>query len=160
LVLPILPALAASSPLVEGSATDILDNRLAVYRKNQRLVPSITGQVIPERAYTERDYEDRILRVIERDIARFNRDGVLEPAWVTSRGAIARFGRGSIEIRVIDAQESALSSVAVARAAVAVVRALVEERWAPYAEQREWHESRLEPLFSRAVESGGHAVMS
>jgi gamma-glutamyl:cysteine ligase YbdK (ATP-grasp superfamily) len=160
LVLPILPALAASSPVVEGKVTGIADNRLAVYRKNQRLVPSITGQVIPERAYTRRDYEERILRVIERDIVRLDPERILEPEWVNSRGAIARFGRGSIEIRVIDTQESALTSVAVARAAVAVVRALVEERWVSYAEQREWHESRLEPTFSRAVDAGGDAVVS
>jgi carboxylate-amine ligase len=160
LVLPILPALSASSPLVEGRATGIVDNRLAVYRKNQRLVPSITGQVVPERAFTRRDYQERILRVIEKDVARLDPDRLLEPEWVNSRGAIARFGRGSIEIRVIDAQESALTSIAVAGAAVAVVRALVEERWTSSTEQRDWHESLLEPTFSRAVEVGGDAVLS
>ena len=160
LVLPILPALAASSPLVGGAATGLADNRLAVYRQNQRLVPSITGLVIPERAYTRRDYQDRILRVIAKDMERLDPDRILEPEWVNSRGAIARFGRGSIEIRVIDAQESALTSIAVAAAAVAVVRAMVGERWASYAEQRDFHESRLEPTFGRAVSAGGDAVLS
>lgn len=159
LVLPLLPAIAAGSPLVEGKITGNLDSRLAVYRQNQRLVPSITGKVIPERAYTRRDYEARILRVIAEDIARLDTEKVLDPEWVNSRGAIARFSRNAIEIRVIDAQESAVSSVAVARAAVAVVRALVEERWAPFAEQCEWHESHLEPIFTRAVGVGGDAVI-
>jgi gamma-glutamyl:cysteine ligase YbdK (ATP-grasp superfamily) len=160
LVLPILPALAASSPIVESRPAGVADARLAAYRHNQRLVPSITGRVVPERAYTRRDYHDRILRVIAKDIEGLDPAGILEPEWVNSRGAIARFGRGSIEIRVIDAQESALTSVAVAGAAVAVVRALVEERFISYEEQREIHESRLEPPFNRAVEVGRDAVLS
>jgi len=159
LVLPLLPAIAAGSPIVEGEITGALDSRLSVYRRNQRLVPSITGSVVPERAYTKGQYDDRILRVIQRDIARLDPEGVLDPEWVNSRGAIARFGRGSVEIRVIDAQESALMSVAVAGAAIGVVRALVEERWASYPEQQGWHESFLEPIFTAASTRGGHAVV-
>lgn len=160
LVLPILPALAASSPLVEGRVTGLLDTRLAVYRRNQRLVPSITGSVIPERVYTRRDYEDRVLRVIAKDVERLDPEGVLEPEWVNSRGAIARFGRGSVEIRVIDAQESATSSVAVAAAAIAVVRALVDEKWTSTDEQRGFHETALEPIFTAAAAVGGEVVIS
>ena len=159
LVLPLLPAIAAGSPIVEGEITGALDSRLSVYRRNQRLVPSITGSVVPERAYTKGQYDDRILRVIQRDIARLDPEGVLDPEWVNSRGAIARFGRGSVEIRVIDAQESALMSVAVAGAAIGVVRALVEERWASYPEQQGWHESFLEPIFTAASTRGGDAVV-
>lgn len=159
LVLPLLPAIAAASPLVEGAVAANLDERLAVYRQNQRLVPSITGKVVPERAYTRTEYEDRILRVIAKDIVRLDREGVLDPEWVNSRGAIARFSRGSIEVRVIDAQESASMSVAVAAAAIAVVRALVDERFAPYAEQRDFHEGVLEPIFTAAVARGGDAVV-
>jgi glutamate---cysteine ligase / carboxylate-amine ligase len=160
LTLPLLPALAASSPIVEGSVTGAMDTRLSVYRKNQRLISSITGSVVPERAYTRAEYDDKILRHIERDIARIDPEGVLEAEWVNSRGAIARFGRGSIEIRVIDAQECSLADVSVAAAAVAVVRALVEERWVSFDEQSAWHESRLEPLFTAAVTSAGDAVVT
>jgi gamma-glutamyl:cysteine ligase YbdK (ATP-grasp superfamily) len=159
LVLPLLPAIAAASPIVEGELTANLDSRLSVYRQNQRLVPSITGKVVPERVYTRAAYEDRILRVIQKDIARLDREGVLDPEWVNSRGAIARFSRGSIEIRVIDAQESASMSVAVAGAAIAVVRALADERFTSSAEQQGFHESRLEPIFTAAVAHGGDAVV-
>lgn len=159
LVLPLLPALAASSPVVEGQITGTMDTRLAVYRKNQRLIASITGSVVPERAYTRADYDDKILRRIASDIVRIDPDGVLEAEWVNSRGAIARFGRGSIEIRVIDAQECSVADVSVAAAAVAVVRALVEERWVSFEEQAAWHESWLEPVFTAAVTSAGGAVI-
>ena len=38
-LLPILPALAASSPFVDGRATGLLDTRLEVYRDNARARP-------------------------------------------------------------------------------------------------------------------------
>ena len=160
LVLPLLPALAASSPVVEGHATGLVDNRLALYRRNQRLVPSITGSVIPERAFTRAAYEDRILRVIARDVKRLDPDDILDAEWVNSRGAIARFGRGSIEIRVLDTQECPAADMAIAAATIAVVRALVEERWVSSAEQREWHESLLEPIFTAATAEGGRAIVA
>ncbi|MFN0053698.1 MAG: glutamate-cysteine ligase family protein, partial [Planctomycetales bacterium] len=48
LVLPILPALTASSPIMEGRLTGWLDNRLEAYRTNSRKIPAIAGRVIPE----------------------------------------------------------------------------------------------------------------
>jgi gamma-glutamyl:cysteine ligase YbdK (ATP-grasp superfamily) len=159
LVLPLLPALAASSPLVEGQLTGTVDNRLVAYRRNQRLVPEITGSVIPERIRTKAEYQDRILRRIDRAVARLDTEGVLEAEWVNSRGAITRFSRSAIEIRVIDAQESADADVAVAAAAIALVKALVEERWSSFEDQFVIHESHLLPFFLRAVEAGGDAVI-
>ena len=141
LVLPLLPAIAAASPIVEGELTANLDSRLAVYRQNQRLVPIDHGQGRSGTGIHPGGIRRSDLRVIRKDIARLDTDGVLDPEWVNSRGAIARFSRGSIEIRVIDAQESASMSVAVAGAAVAVVRALAEERFTSSAEQRGFHES-------------------
>lgn len=160
LVLPLLPALAASSPFVEGRATGILDNRLWHYRNNQRLVPSIAGQIIPERCYTRLDYERRILGTIGSDLAHIDKARVLEPEWVNSRGAIARFGRGSIEIRVLDTQECPRADVCVAAATITVVRALCEQRWADTAIQRDLHETRLLTIFLDAVRSGGDAVIA
>jgi gamma-glutamyl:cysteine ligase YbdK (ATP-grasp superfamily) len=160
LVLPLLPGMAASSPLVEGRTSGLADTRLATYRKNQRRIPSITGAVIPEQAFTRAEYETRILRPIARDVARLDPEGILDPEWVNSRGAIARFVRDSIEIRLIDAQECSRADVSVAAATIAVVRALVEERWVSHCEQCDWHESRLEPLFSEAIKAGGDAVVT
>jgi gamma-glutamyl:cysteine ligase YbdK (ATP-grasp superfamily) len=52
LVLPILPALAASSPIVGGHATGLLDNRLRFYRHHAARIPSVTGQVVPEAVFS------------------------------------------------------------------------------------------------------------
>src|SRR5688500_16439701 len=40
-VLPILPALCASSPILDGKLTGLLDTRLTYYKNNQAKIPSI-----------------------------------------------------------------------------------------------------------------------
>ena len=46
IVLPILPALCASSPILDGKPTGMVDTRLKYYKANQARIPSITGKVI------------------------------------------------------------------------------------------------------------------
>src|SRR6266542_4969517 len=69
LLLPLLPALAASSPVVEGGQTGLLDSRMEVYRSNSAHIPSITGLVVPEPVNSRAEYEQKILQRIYRDIA-------------------------------------------------------------------------------------------
>ena len=45
LVLPIIPALAASSPVADGAATGFADFRMEVYRNNAEAFPSIAGRI-------------------------------------------------------------------------------------------------------------------
>lgn len=104
-LLPILPALSASSPIVEGQRSGFLDTRLEVYRNNAARIPSVAGLVIPEPVSSRREYEEKILKRIEREIAPHDPDQQLQGEWVNARGAIARFTRGAIEIRVLDVQE-------------------------------------------------------
>jgi glutamate---cysteine ligase / carboxylate-amine ligase len=61
---------------------------------------------------------------------------VLCHEWLNSRGAIARFDRNAIEIRVVDAQECPRADLAIAAAAAAVVRALYFERWSTLWQQQ------------------------
>jgi hypothetical protein len=58
------------------------------------------------------------------DIAALDPDRVLRYEWLNSRGAIARFDRDAIEIRVIDTQEHPGADLAVAAAVVDVTRRL------------------------------------
>jgi gamma-glutamyl:cysteine ligase YbdK (ATP-grasp superfamily) len=136
LVLPLLPALAASSPIADGKPTGLLDTRLAVYRTNCARVPSVTAHVVPETVSSRDDYERRILARIYEDLAPLDPDGVLRHEWVNARGAIARFDRSAIEIRVLDVQECPRADLAVAAAAVALVRTLTEESHADLARQQ------------------------
>lgn len=131
LVLPIIPALAASSPIVEGRPAGFLDFRMEAYRTAVRRVPSAIGQVIPDTVSSRAEYEARILAPLYRDIAPLDQDGVLQHEWLNARGAIPRFERNAIEIRVIDVQECPQADLAIAAAVSAIVRALYEASWSP-----------------------------
>ncbi|MGB9129445.1 MAG: glutamate-cysteine ligase family protein [Thiobacillus sp.] len=136
LVLPILPALAASSPIADGRPSGALDTRMEGYRTAVSRVPSVIGQVIPETVGSRAEYQDRVLAPMYRDIAPFDPEGVLQHEWLNARGAIPRFDRNAIEIRVIDVQECPQADLAIAAAATAVIQSLYHVDSATLAEQQ------------------------
>ena len=121
LALPLMPALAASSPVVEGVVPGAVDERLLAYMENSRRVPSVAGHIVPEPVSTKEEYEETILERIYRELAPHDPEGVLRHEWANARGAIARFERGSIEIRLLDAQECAAADIALVAAVVDAV---------------------------------------
>ncbi|NBC21964.1 MAG: glutamate--cysteine ligase [Gammaproteobacteria bacterium] len=152
MVLPLLPGIAASSPVVDGLLTERADNRLRVYRGNCARVPSVTGSVVPEPVADMEQYRERILERIYRDLAPLDPEGVLRQEWVNARGAIARFDRMAIEVRVIDSQECPAADLAIADLASGVIRALVEETWAPLAKIAAWPQADLVRLLALTEE--------
>jgi len=136
LVLPLLPALAASSPIADGAPTGSLDARLDAYRRICAITPHVAASVVPETVETRAEYEAKILRPMYTEIAPHDPEGVLQHEWLNSRGAIARFDRCAIEIRVVDVQECPQADFAIAAATAAAVRALYDERYAPLDEQQ------------------------
>jgi len=160
LVLPLLPALAASSPMVEGKLTGLADNRLAFYRNNSAKIPELCGRVIPEPVYSEADYHRAIFEPIGRALAPYDPDGVLEPVFSNSRGAIARFDRGSIEIRLLDLQECPAADLAIVRTIVALLRELVAETQLPLDAQQGVTVDELAPVFHACVEQGDAAKIA
>jgi gamma-glutamyl:cysteine ligase YbdK (ATP-grasp superfamily) len=124
LLLPILPALAASSPIAEQRDAGCADYRMQVYWGNSEKVPAITGEVVPDNVSSRAGYEESILAPMYRDIAPFDPEGTLRHEWLNSRGAIARFDRNAIEIRVIDTQECPTADLAIAAAASFVTKKL------------------------------------
>ncbi len=154
LVLPLLPALSAASPVINGRLTGLLDNRLDVYRINQAKIPSVTGRVIPEAVFTPQAYKDVILETMYRDIAVHDVDGVLQEEWLNSRGAIARFERNTIEIRLLDVQECPDADLAIQKLLVATLKELIAETHAPWTQQQLWHETWLADLFVKVLKEG------
>jgi len=57
---------------------------------------------LPEPIFTRREYEGVLLEGIYEDLAASDPEGVLRHEWVNSRGAIARFDRGALEVRLLD----------------------------------------------------------
>lgn len=136
LILPILPALAASSPIADGAWAPISCYRMEVYRNNSKRVPMMAGLVVPEPVYTRHEYERDILGRLYADLAPLDPEGLLRHEFANARGAMARFDRGAIEIRVLDIQECPEADLAIAALIVEVVKAVVDERWTSYEDQK------------------------
>ena len=82
---------------------------------------------------------------------------MLRHEWVNARGAIARFDRGAVEIRVIDAQECPAADLAVLAAVTALVRALAVGPLSERTRSDDPDTESLAELFGRAVEHGDRA---
>ena len=126
LVLPLVPALAASSPCLDGKIGPALDNRLEAYRANAGAFPSVSGGVVPERVASIAEYHEVVLERIYAELKPSDPEGVLRHEWVNARGATARFERSAIEVRVIDAQECVPSDLAVAAAVLGAIRRVAD----------------------------------
>jgi len=158
-LLPVMPALAASSPIVQREITGLMDSRLEVYRNNARRLPSITGQVIPEPAAGRREYESLILAPMYEDIAPFDPDGILQYEWLNSRGAIARFDRSAVEIRVLDMQETPAADLAIAAAISETLKALAAGRWMDAEKQNALATDTLASILLDVVRDADEAVV-
>lgn len=153
-VLPLIPALAASSPVADGRRAAHLDHRMEVYRTNARRVPMMAGAIVPEPVFDRAAYERDILGRLYDELAPLDPEGLLRHEFANARGAIARFDRGSIEIRVIDAQECPRADVAVCALVSEAVRSLVEERWSGTGHQMRLDTASLRDLLQRTIRTG------
>lgn len=159
LLLPLMPALTASSPILDGGPTGWLDSRLKVYLHNQDRLPSLTGRLIPEDVCSEREYEQRIFAPIMAAISPFDPEGIMDKYFLNARGAIARFDRGAIEIRILDIQECPLADCGIARLIIETLRELVEASWSDFALQGQADTEMLRELFLRVIQTGGETVV-
>jgi gamma-glutamyl:cysteine ligase YbdK (ATP-grasp superfamily) len=123
-----LPAIAASSPIFEGEFGENIDNRLRFYMTNQKELPSITGDVVPEYMYSFGQYRKEIIEKYSSDMAYAGADELLlHREWINSRGVIIRFDRRAFEIRVMDEQECIKSDVALSCFIRAALRGLIQQ---------------------------------
>lgn len=154
LILPLLPGLCASSPILDGKTSGMLDTRLRFYKTNQSKIPVITGKIIPEEVYTRDEYHKTIYQPIAKEIAIHDIENILDPVWVNSRGAIARFDRGSIEIRVMDIQECPAADLAIVNLVVETLQLLVSEKLISLDDQMKMDTHMLAQLFDKTTITG------
>ena len=152
-LLPILPGLAASSPIIDGERNGVLDNRLVVYRGNCARIPSDHGRRragaggldrrVPAsgaRADLSRSRAARSRRrPAQRMGQRARRDRALRPQ--------------AIEIRVLDIQETPVMDVAYAELIVEVLKLFCAEQWL----DRARHGSLAHRRARQAVDARGAA---
>lgn len=114
LLIPYLPALAASSPMYDGELQPAVNGRLAWILEHQARIPESCGELVPEYVDGFGDYRKRILAPMYRALDRLPDTGAIRHEFFNTRGAILRFARRAMEIRVLDTQECVKMDVAVA----------------------------------------------
>jgi gamma-glutamyl:cysteine ligase YbdK (ATP-grasp superfamily) len=128
-LLPYIPAIAASSPIYESKISEYMDTRLYFYKINQKEVPSITGDVIPEYVTSLEDYQKNIIGRYTKDLQSFNApETILNKDWLNSRGAIFRFDRKTLEVRIMDEQECIKADVALSCFIRTALKGMISER--------------------------------
>jgi len=158
-LLPLITSLTASSPLKEGRYTGLADTRMDVYRNNCAVIPSLTGMVIPEPVNSIRDYHKIILSKIYKDLEPFPGSGIISEEWVNARGSIARFDRGSIEIRTADIQETPSADIACAELIIETLKALVNEDYCSINELNSIETSALYDILTDTIKNGENSII-
>ena len=157
IILPLLPGLSASSPILEGKITGFKDTRLEFYKTNQKEIPELTGLVIPERVFSKLDYHATIFEPIKKAITPYDKDKILDQHFLNSRGAIARFDRNAIEIRLVDIQESPKADIAICALIIEVLKALVKKEFCSLKEQKSWTKEDLFLILNDAIKHAEHS---
>ena len=153
-ILPLIPGLCASSPILEGKLTGFKDTRLEFYKNNQKEIPEMTGSVIPEQVFSKSDYHKTIFDPIKTKIKKHDTNNILDHHFLNSRGAIARFDRNAIEIRLVDIQECPKADVAICVLIIEVLKQLVNGKLSSLQLQKEWKEQDLFSILDDAIKQG------
>ncbi len=159
-ILPLIPGLCASSPILEGKNTGFKDTRLEYYKTNQKEIPEMTGKVIPENVFTKKDYHQTIFEPIQKAIKPFDTENILDHHFLNSRGAISRFDRNAIEIRLVDIQECPKADVAVCVLIIEVLKLLVNESLVSLKHQKKWEKEPLFDILNDAIKNGENSVIT
>jgi gamma-glutamyl:cysteine ligase YbdK (ATP-grasp superfamily) len=127
-ILPYLPAIAAASPIYEGEFGSYVDNRMYFYKLNQKEIPSLVGDVIPEYTNSLEEYRKNVIGKYSAELAKAKADKSIQNVdWINSRGITFRYDRHAIEIRILDEQECIKSDVAISCYIRAALRGLLSD---------------------------------
>jgi glutathione synthase/RimK-type ligase-like ATP-grasp enzyme/gamma-glutamyl:cysteine ligase YbdK (ATP-grasp superfamily) len=114
LLIPYLPALAASSPMHDGVVQPAVDNRLVHVALHQAKLPESCGDGVPEYVRSLAEYRRTVLAPMYAAVDRLPGAGPIRHEFLNARGAVFKFSRRSMEVRVIDMQECPKMDVALA----------------------------------------------
>ena len=160
MVLPLIPAISAASPFLEGERASGLSARLLAVMDGTPSIPELTGSYIPEVALDQAEYYRIVLEPIARAIADRDLAERIDYHTVNQRAAVASFDQGTIAINVADTQECPGMDAAVAEMTVAVINAMRAGRWVSNYLQRAWHESDLLAILKDVATMGSEAVIT
>lgn len=126
LLVPYLPALAASTPMYEGELRPAIDNRLQFIIEHQTKIPESCGHIVPEFVASLHQYKRDVLGPMYRAVEKLEGGRSLRHEFLNARGAVFKFSRDSMEVRILDTQECVKMDVAIAAFVRWALRALAD----------------------------------
>lgn len=113
LLVPYLPAFAASSPIHDGEIQSSVDNRMAHVLEHQQRLPASCGDIVPEPMTGYRQYRRDVFQPMYEAVDRLPDAASIRHEFLNARGAVIKFSRKSMEVRVLDMQECVKMDVAI-----------------------------------------------
>lgn len=159
-LLPLIPAYSASSPVAGGRTTGCHSGRLRACIDLYDRYPERVGHFIPEAVFEPSDYDREVLGPIATAMARSGGHGAMDAQNLDLRAATAGQDPDLVIIHAIDAQENAAADLAVIEFTIAVLRALVGGRWVSNYLQRAWSAEDLLSVMDSTIKHGMKAVIS
>lgn len=158
-ILPLIPALSTSSPFIDGHMTAYKSNRLYHYLQNQKRIPSILGLAVPEVIHSQKEYQDKVLKPMYKDISPLDPEGDLQEEWLNSRGAIPKFERGCVEIRLSDVQEAPFVDISIAQFWLKIITQMVKAKRFDLSAFDQISTADLREILNRTVREGEDAII-
>jgi glutathione synthase/RimK-type ligase-like ATP-grasp enzyme/gamma-glutamyl:cysteine ligase YbdK (ATP-grasp superfamily) len=126
LLVPYLPALAASTPMYDGDLQPAADGRLAWILEHQARIPESQGEIVPEYVESLADYRRRILGGMYAALDRIPDTGPIRHEFFNARGAVFKSSSKRMEVRVLDTQECVRMDMAVAAFVRSALKSLTQ----------------------------------
>jgi gamma-glutamyl:cysteine ligase YbdK (ATP-grasp superfamily) len=126
LLVPYLPALAASSPMYDGDLQPAADGRLAWILEHQARIPESQGEIVPEYIDSLADYRRRILGGMYAALDRIPDTAPIRHEFFNARGAVFKASSKRMEVRVLDTQECVRMDMAVSAFVRAALKSLTQ----------------------------------
>lgn len=160
MVLPLIPAIAASSPFRDGRPSGHRSARLRACLDLYDAFPERVGGFIPEAVFEQADHDREVLGPIAQALTRHGREAMPDLQPLDWRAASTTFEPNVISIHAIDAQENAAADMAVLEFILALLRAHVAGRWVSNYLQRAWSTDDLMSIMSFTIKDGSQAVLT
>lgn len=158
MLIPYLPAIAASSPAFDGQLQNYSDSRLYWLTQHQARIPESMGKVVPEYVSSFNEYRSTILQPMYNALDGLRDAGAIRHEFFNTRAAILRFSRKALELRVLDTQECVKLDVAMAAFVRASLRDLTARLLSATIEPPR-HEILVEDLH-RTIVNGSAAIVN
>jgi hypothetical protein len=157
-VMPLMPALCASSPFAEGKRGPALACRVASRRDLLSGQIDFADSLVPRPASCRDEYQSDVLTPLEKTLKARGLSQALNAKEVCAHGIIADFQAGLVHVEMLDMQECLQADIAVCAGIGAVTLLVQTEEFAALGELNTWPQARLGELLELSVVDGEEAV--